>query len=189
MEEQNKDCAEPLAVNQSKIDRALHFEAVRSISGRRRYLICVIGGFILIPICMLNGNRAMAVMALMICVLGICSGPLKGWRDYNKLKRQYPAGEWGKSLRFFEDHVESEGESGRISAASYEQLKKIRETEHLYILDFGNRAPASMMTRDGFTKGSIEVVREAVKRSEKQEADRRAGAGLSRSAAETGETI
>ena len=166
---------EILALNKAELNRELYFEAVRGMSMKKRDILFMIAGLILTPLCVMLGSKTAAAMAFALAVISVLYRPLLGHRDYKKLCRRYPDGTWVKTVAFYRDCIVLTSDSGQRTA-SYENLKKIRQTEHLYILDFGKNEPASILTKSGFTQGSIEEVKAALKEHEQAEADRRANA-------------
>ena len=81
-------------------------------------------------------------------------------RDFGKLKRRHGADHWDKTIRFFDDHLESVSGGGAPSVLPYRRIRREYETEHMYVLDFGSAAPAMAFAKDGFTLGSFEEMKD-----------------------------
>ncbi len=165
-----------LAVNQAELDKELYFEAVRVLSKKRRYLVLMATGLLLVPVCILMGSKMAAIFSLLIAVIAAVYRPLVGWRDYRKLRRRYQNDRWSKTISFYPDSIEIISSGGDQRVETYDRVNAIRSTEHLYVLDFGKKAPSTILTKDGFVRGSIEDVNAALARHIRAEADRRANA-------------
>lgn len=176
MSEDMEYSRDALAVNQAELDRELYFEAVRALSRKRRYLVLMAAGLLLTPVCVLTGSRTAAALSFLVAVIAAVYRPLIGWRDYRKLHRRYQSGQWNKTISFYPDRIEVISPDGDRRIEAYDRLNAIRSTQHLYILDFGKKAPSSILTKDGFVRGSIEDVNAVLAHYERAEADRRANA-------------
>ena len=64
-----------------------------------------------------------------------------------------------KTVRFYEDRVETDSGTGKISAAPYASIRRESETEHMYILEFGKELPATAFDKDSFVRGSVGELR------------------------------
>ena len=155
--ERNRE--EPVLVNVTRMDREKYFEAVlaRTRYGRSRVLFW--GGAVIAAVGLLAKGRAVAVMGVIIAVLAVLAPLLIGRRDFHRLCAIHPGGEWTKTVRFFRDRVETDHGDGRISSATYGQIRREAETKHMYILEFGRSLPAATFDKEGFTRGTVEELR------------------------------
>lgn len=174
MEEEDED---PLAENHCTVDRTRYFEAVRALSGTGRSRALAVMGVIFVPVGLMIGSQAVAGIAALAAVVSVASRPMIGLRDYRRLKRIHPDGTWTKEVRIYDDRVEtSADEDDVVTVVPVDRLKRIRETEHLCILDFGKEAPATLLAKDGFSKGSADDLKMLLRAVQRTEADRRAEA-------------
>lgn len=153
--------AEALLVmeNVTQMNRARYFEAaqVRGKSWKNRIfaglaVICAVAGIFM-------SNLTVFLVSLLIALMAMFSHVVIAYRDFGKLKNFHPTGEWTKTVRFYADHIETDSGVGAVSAAHYRDIKKEYETEHMYVIDFGGKAPATTLCKDSFTLGSFEELR------------------------------
>jgi len=150
---------EPIFINVTRMDRERYFEAVRSRDRSARSVTLSIGGVIVAVVGLLMGNYLVAALGAVITVLTLLSPALIGRRDYRRLCRRHPGGEWTKTLRFYEDRMETDDGAGGVRSALYSSIRREAETEHMYILEFGKELPATAFDKSAFTKGSMEELR------------------------------
>ena len=149
----------PLLVNVTHMTRDKYFEAVRAGMRRGRTLCYSLGGAVVAVIGLLMGSPIAAALGFGAAVLAVASPAVIGWRDYQKLCVLHPGGEWDKTVRFYRDRVETDSGGGRVTAAPYKSIRRERETERMYILDFGRTRPATTFEKSGFILGSPEELR------------------------------
>ena len=174
---ENEEEPEPLFENHCTVNKELYFEAVKAMSNRTKDLVIAIICAVLVPICFMLGNPVLAVVALIVAIVALSYRSIVGSRDFRRLKARHPEGEWTKRVRIYDEYVVTDSEEendDNVTVVALQDLKKIRETEHLCILDFGKTAPATLMDKDGFQIGSVEELRMLKKNLDKAEADRRA---------------
>jgi hypothetical protein len=145
--------------NMSRIDRELYFEAVRGMSRGWKNRLLALAGVLVATVGLLMGWKPLLVLGLALGAGFALSPVLVGYRDYQKLLLRHPEGAWDKTVRFYEDRVETRSQGGPATAVPYRHIRREVETEHLYILDFGNKAPSTMFRKDGFCTGSLEELR------------------------------
>ena len=154
-----KEKAEPVLVNITRMDRERYFEAVRARSRSLRSRVLLAGGVIAAAIGLLMHSYLVAALGVLIAVLTVLSPALIGRRDFRRLCELHPGGEWTKTVRFYPDRVETEVGPGRVSSMPYESIRRELESERMYVLDFGREHPAAAFDKSGFTKGSAEELR------------------------------
>ncbi len=150
---------EPSFVNVTRMDRELYFEAVRARAKNGRSTLLVLGGIVAAAIGLLMHGTAVAVLGAAVAILAILSPAVIGRRDFRRLCALHPGGTWEKTVRFFSDRLESDAGSGHVTTAMYADIRREYETERLYILDFGKKAPAAAMEKSGFTLGTAEELK------------------------------
>ena len=158
----------PLLVmeNVSEINRELYFEGVRARrKGLRLYLFTALG-ILLVPTGLLMYKFWVWGLGLVIVLLAQFSHIMIGWRDFGKLRRLHPSGVWTKTVRFYDDRIESRSGQGPVRTARYRDLKQTGESEHLYIVEFRSGLPAVLLRKDGFTTGEGERLRSFLRRME-----------------------
>ena len=158
----------PLLVmeNVSEINRELYFEGVRARrKGLRLYLFTALG-ILLVPTGLLMYKFWVWGLGLVIVLLAQFSHIMIGWRDFGKLRRLHPSGVWTKTVRFYDDRIESRSGQGPVRTARYRDLKQTGESEHLYIVEFRSGLPAVFLRKDGFTTGEGERLRSFLRRME-----------------------
>lgn len=149
----------PRLVNVTTMDKALYLESAAAMGKRWKgrifsvlAMVCAVYGLII--------HRWIVVaLALLIAVLALFSHVIMAYRDFGKLKRRHGADHWDKTIRFFDDHLESFSGGGAPSVLPYRRIRREYETEHMYVLDFGSAAPAMTFAKDGFTLGSFEEMK------------------------------
>lgn len=166
----------PLLENHCTVNKELYFEAVQAMSNRTKDLVIAIISAILVPICLMLDNKALALVALIVALVALFYRAVIGQRDFRRLKSKHPSGQWTKRVRVFSDYVvtDSEDDEDNVTVVPLEDLKKVRETDHLCILDFGKKAPATLMDKNGFQIGSLEELRILMKELNVAEANKRA---------------
>ena len=145
----------PRLINVTTMDRALYLESAAAMGRIFSVLamVCAVYGLII--------HRWIVVaLALIIAVLALFSHVIMAYRDFGKLKRRHGADHWDKTIRFFDDHLESVSGGGAPSVLPYRRIRREYETEHMYVLDFGSAAPAMAFAKDGFTLGSFEEMKD-----------------------------
>lgn len=151
--------AEPLFVNVTRMDRETYFEAVRARARNPRNALLVFGGVAAAVIGLLMHSHTVAVLGAVIAVLAVVSPVLIGKRDFRRLCELHPGGTWEKTIRFYPDRLESDAGTGHVTEAMYADIRREYETERMYILDFGKKAPAAAMEKAGFTVGTAEELK------------------------------
>ena len=162
---------EPVMENVTRMNRERYFEAatVRGKSWRSR--IFTVLGAISAVTGLILGNPTLVVVALAVTLLSMFSHLIVAWRDFGKLKRFHPSGEWDKTIRFYADRIETDSGVGAVSVASYRDIKREYETEHMFVLDFGGKAPATTLHKDSFTSGSFAALRDFLVERQRAEYD------------------
>ena len=151
--------SEPLFVNVTHMDRDRYFEAVKARARSGRNLALLLGGIAAAVIGLLMAGRWVAVLGILIAVLSVLSPAVIGRRDYRRLCERHPGGAWDKTLRFYSDRLESDAGEG-VTTAAYGDIRREYESGRMYILDFGKARPAAAFDKDGFTKGSMEELKD-----------------------------
>jgi hypothetical protein len=149
----------PVMENVSHIDRELYYEAVKGLSKGIKNKILSFLGVLIAVVGLLMASRVVLVLGLILAVGFILSPMIIGRRDYHKLTIIHPEGEWDKTVRFYEDRVETRSDCGTPTVVPYKNIRREVETEHLYILDFGKKAPSTMIRKDSFLTGSLEELK------------------------------
>ena len=150
---------EPVFVNVTRMDRERYFEAVSSRGRSLRSRILTIGGAAVAVVALLMGSWFVSALGLLAAVLAVLSPGILGRRDFRKLCELHGGEEWTKTVRFYEDRVETDSGTGKISAAPYASIRRESETEHMYILEFGKELPATAFDKDSFVRGSVGELR------------------------------
>ena len=170
-EEARAETAVPVMENVTRMDRDRYFEAarVRGKSWKSRIfaalsVVCAMLGLMMT-------NLAVFVVGMIAALLAMFSHVILAYRDFGKLKRFHPTGEWTKTVRFFEDHIETDSGVGVTSVAKYRDIKREYETEHMYVIDFGGKVPATTLSKDGFVSGSFEEMKQFLLERQRAEYD------------------
>lgn len=145
--------------NQSRINRDLYFEAARALHRRWTRFIEIAFGALLLVSGIAGNYIFLTVTGAMIIVLCVLSWRSLVRRDFSILREIHGCEEWKKTVRFYSTRIETENGAGHISAFRYQNIKRYRETKHMFIIDFGKKAPATMMCKDGFTVGTLELAK------------------------------
>lgn len=155
------EAEEPLLVmeNVSEIDRELYFEGVKARGKDIKMWIFTILGLLLVPTGLLMYKPLVWLLGVLIVLLAQFSHVITGVRDFSKLKRLHPSGVWRKRVRFYDDRLENSSSTGPVTTARYRDIKRTRESEHLYLIELRRNLPAILLRKDGFTLGSIEQLR------------------------------
>jgi hypothetical protein len=161
MTEEERSEAETLVMeNLSRIDRDLYFEAVRGMSRGWKNKLFSLVGVLLAVAGLLMTWKILLILGLVLAAGPTLSSTIIGHRDYQKLLLRHPEGEWDKAIRFYEDRVETCAQGGEPTVVPYQDIRREVETEHLYILDFGKKAPSTMLRKDGFRTGSLDELKD-----------------------------
>lgn len=152
--------ASPVLVNITQMNRDRYFEAamLRGKAWKNRIFAILAVIFAVVGGLMMN-NMLVFVLCLLIALLAMFGHVILAYRDFGKLKNHHPTGEWTKTIRFYPDRVETDSGIGSVSIATYRDIKHEYESEHMYLIDFGGKAPATTLCKDSFTVGSIEELR------------------------------
>ncbi len=144
--------------NVSTIDRSVYFQAVQA-RGRswKMWLFCVLG-ILLVPVGLIMYQHWVWICGLTIAVLSMFYHVILGHRDYGKLCQYHPEGVWQKTVRFYEDRIETDSGMGRVTVAYYRHIRRRRITDTLILLDFGRHAPATFFRKDSFTRGNAALL-------------------------------
>ena len=151
---------EPVFVNVTHMDRERYFEAVRARAKSGRNLALTAGGVIAAAAGLLMASRWVAVLGVVIFALTAASPGVIGRRDYSRLCERHPGGRWEKTVRFYPDRLETDDGNGNIAAAAYADIRRECAYKRMYVLDFGSGRPATAFDTEGFTKGSIDGLRD-----------------------------
>lgn len=161
LEAERLEAEEPLLVleNVSEIDRELYFEGVKARGKGIKMWIFTILGVLLVPAGLLMYKPWVWLLGIVIVLLAQFSHVIVGVRDFSKLKRLYPSGAWRKQVRFYDDKLENLSGAGQVTTARYRDIRRTRESEHLYLIELRRNLPAILLRKDGFTLGSIDQLR------------------------------
>ena len=160
MEERLENVPEtPVLENTSRINRELYMEAVRGRAAGWRSRLAILLGVLVAVAGLLMHWPILTVLGLLYAVGRILTPAVTGRRDFGRLLEKHPEGEWNKTVRFYSDHIETDSGLGGPTVAHYKNIRREIETPRLYIIDFGKSAPATMLCKDGFTRGSLEELR------------------------------
>ncbi len=80
-----------------------------------------------------------------------------------KVMTRNAGGEPQRNTTFYDDNLTVFAESGKTINVPYQKIKEIKETEHLYIILCKDQ-PGVMISKDGFTKGSMDDVKAVIER-------------------------
>ncbi len=145
--------------NVSRIDRETYFQAVRLRGRGWKMRIFTVLGLALIPTGLLMYQPWVWCMGIAIILLAQFSHVILGYRDYSKLKRIHPSGSWEKTIRFYEDRIETDSGAGSPTVARYRDLRRLRESDRILLLEFGQKAPATFLCKDSFTRGGADQLK------------------------------
>jgi hypothetical protein len=159
IQETPEQAREPVMVNTSVIDKALYYEGVQGREKGWKSRILILLGIVIAVIGLLMNWKPLAVLGVLLSVGYILAPTVIGHRDYKKLCMVHPEGSWTKTVTFYEDRLETDSGNGKPTVVKYKDIRREIETEHLYILDFGKKAPASLFRKDSFTQGSMEELK------------------------------
>lgn len=149
----------PVMENVTAMDRARYFEAA-AVRGRSwKVRICTAVGVIVMATGLFLTHAVILILGVIATLLAMFSHVVVAYRDFGKLKRFHPSGTWTKTIRFYEDRVETDSGVGILSVAKYGDIKREYETGQMYVIDFGKAAPATTLHKDSFTIGSFEALR------------------------------
>jgi len=162
VEENDEYSISPVMENVSTINRHLYFEVVKARGKNKKSVFLSVIGIMMVPGGLLIGNWAVAVLSLMIALLALFSHVIIGTRDFGKLQRLHHDGQWVKTISFYSDRIESNSGNHMPTVAKYEDIRRELETEHMYVLEFGNHTSATMMCKDSFTSGSLDLLKQFI---------------------------
>lgn len=149
----------PLYVNVTHMDRERYEESVRARAKNGRSTLLVFGGIAAAVIGLLMHSYTVAALGIAVSLLSILTPVWIGKRDFRRLCELHPGGSWEKTIRFYSDRLESDAGAGHVTKAMYTDIRREYETERMYILDFGKKAPAAAMEKAGFTVGTAEELK------------------------------
>ncbi len=148
---------EPVFVNHTEMDKERYFEAVRArgnkVSGKVYFLL----GAVIAVLGLATTQFLVAAAGILIAILATLSHVIIGYRDFHKLEEVHPGGKWSKTLLFYEDRVEADSGTGKVTTAYYDAIKHEYETKNMYVIEFGKQDPAMAFSKDGFTVGNMEA--------------------------------
>lgn len=149
----------PTLINITKMNKSLYLESAAAMGKRWKGLIFTV----LAAACAVYGlfvsNWVLLVLSLIVAIIALFSHLLLAYRDFGRLKRRYGAEEWIKTIRFYDDYLETSSEGSVPSVYPYRSIRREYETEHMYVLDFGSAGPATTLAKDGFTLGTFEEMK------------------------------
>lgn len=151
---------EPKLINQTHMNRTLYLESAAAMGKRWKGRIFSVLAAICAVYSLFIGNWLLFFLALLIAALALFSHLILAYRDFSRLKRRHGGEEWGKTIRFFSDCLESASDDTPPAVYPYRNIRNEYETEHMYVLDFGSGAPAITMAKDGFTVGTFQEMKE-----------------------------
>jgi hypothetical protein len=143
--------------NRSLIDRALYMEAGRALSRRWTRYAAQVFGILLVVAGIAISESFLIIGGAIITVLSTVSWLVIVFRDFDKLRKTHGAEAWQKTVRFYSDRIEIEAGAGGISTFSYSAIRQLRETRNLLVIVFGEKRPANMLRKDGFTLGTSDL--------------------------------
>lgn len=165
----------PVMENVTAMNRERYFEAAAARGKSWKTRICTAIGIIVMVTGLFLTWAACFVLGLAATLLAMFSHVIIAYRDFSKLKRFHPSGEWTKTIRFYEDRVETDSGVGVVSVAKYGDIKREYETREMYVIDFGKAAPATTLHKDSFTVGSIDALRAFLLEKQRREYDDKDG--------------
>lgn len=142
--------------NHTEMNRELYFEAAATRGSKWKVRIFVLIGIVLLFSGIYLTDVPIIVLSIVVIALALFSHVIIAYRDFGKLKRFYPTGTWTKTVRFYEDHIETDSGIGAVTRATYKDIRKETETKHMYVIEFTREFPATTFRKDGFTEGSFE---------------------------------
>ena len=151
---------QPHMINVTTMDKALYLESAAAMGKRWKGRIFAVLAMVCAVYGLIIQKWIVVVLALIIALLALFSHVILAYRDFGKLKRRHGADHWDKTIRFFDDYLESVSGSGVPSVLPYRRIRREYETEHMYVLDFGSAAPATAFAKDGFILGSFEELKD-----------------------------
>lgn len=140
----------------TRINKDLYFEAVKVRGKNLKNRCFTVFGILIAVVGLLMHQTAVLVLGLTIAVLAMFSHIIIGYRDYHKLCLIHPEGEWTKTVSFYGDRIETDSGSGQPTVARYEDIRHELQTEHMYLIDFGKKAPATTFCKADLTGGTLE---------------------------------
>lgn len=167
----------PVMENVTAMNRERYFEAAAVRGKSWKVRICTAIGVIAMATGLFLTHAAILILGVIATLLAMFSHVVIAYRDFGKLKRFHPSGTWTKTIRFYEDRVETDSGVGALSVAKYSDIKREYETRQMYVIDFGKAAPATTLHKDSFTVGSIEALRAFLLEKQREEYNGKTGRG------------
>lgn len=167
----------PVMENVTVMNRARYFEAAAAQAKSWRTRICTAVGILAMATGLFLTHAAFFIMGVIAALLASFYHVIIAYRDFGKLKRSHPSGTWTKTVRFYEDRVETDSGTGTCSMAKYSDIRREYETQQMYVIDFGKAAPATAFHKDSFTAGSIETLRPFLLEKQREEYAPKTGRG------------
>lgn len=163
----------PIAENHTTITKKMFHEGMAAVADPKTKLTLRIATIIIVILfaafgiysAVTSGNPLMLVgeciFIIVIAAWVLYFMPRSNINTKYKIMSRNANGEPQRSVTFYEESFAVYAEGGKSITVSYKNVKEIKETANLFIFVCKDQ-PSVMIAKNGFTKGSIDIVRETI---------------------------